>query len=235
MQPNPSTDKFQSIPASSRLLIAISGIPGSGKTSIATRLVNGINQHYAQAHSNATGNVAAAVSLDGYHLTRAQLAAMADSAHAFARRGAAFTFDAVKFAALVRVLREPVGEGEGKRAATIYAPSFDHAVKDPVEDDVPIPPEVRVVIFEGNYLNLDKEPWNKACEMMDELWFVDVDFDTARKRLVKRHLQAGIAQTEEEADKRAVENDLVNGEEIVNNRLPVSEIIQSKADPSWLS
>jgi pantothenate kinase len=69
--------------------------------------------------------------------------------------------------------------------------------------------------------------------LKDELWFVDVDFEVARKRLVVRHVKAGIARDEDEADKRARENDLVNGREIVDHRLPVQEVVTSTFDPAW--
>jgi len=104
---------------------------------------------------------------------------------------------------LVQVLRQ----GLTPSTATVYAPSFDHAIKDPVEDDIPIPATSRVLFFEGLYLSLDKTPWNDAAKLMDELWFVEVDFETARRRLIKRHVAAGIAKDEEEADRRATEND----------------------------
>jgi pantothenate kinase len=68
---------------------------------------------------------------------------------------------------------------------------------------------------------------------MDELWFVEVDFEVARKRLIKRHVLAGIAKDEVEADRRARENDLVNGREIVDGRLPVQEVVVSTFDPIW--
>lgn len=68
---------------------------------------------------------------------------------------------------------------------------------------------------------------------MDELWFVDVDFATARQRLVGRHVKAGIVPTEEEANKRVMENDFVNGEEIVKDRLEVQELLTSIEDDDW--
>ena len=37
-----------------------------------------------------------------------------------------------------------------------------------------------------------------------------MDFEVARKRLVRRHVKAGIAADETQADVRARENDLVN-------------------------
>ena len=167
--------------------------------------------------------------MDGYHLSRAQLSAMPDPVLAHARRGAEWTFDAPAFLALVRSLRQPLAP----ESKTVHAPSFDHAVKDPIADDIPIPPTARVVIFEGNYLSLNKGEWKEACRLMDELWFVEVAFEVARQRLVKRHVKAGIAATEEEAGTRADENDLVNGRDIVDGRLDVQEVVVSRDDEAW--
>ena len=167
--------------------------------------------------------------MDGYHLSRKQLDAMPDPVSAHARRGAAYTFDGESFLFLVKKLREPICP----ESHTLYAPSFDHSLKDPVDDDIAIASSVRLIIFEGNYLSLNKTPWKDAAELMDELWFLDVDFDVARERLIYRHVRAGIAQNEEEAKKRADENDLVNGKEIVENRLEVHEIVRSHDDKAW--
>ncbi|KAI0152880.1 P-loop containing nucleoside triphosphate hydrolase protein [Xylariaceae sp. FL1272] len=167
--------------------------------------------------------------MDGYHLTRAQLSAMPDPANAHARRGAEFTFDGPAFHSLVKALREPLTE----KSQTIYAPSFDHAVKDPKENDIPILPKHRIIVFEGNYVVLDKKPWNEAADLMDERWFVEVDIPVARKRLVARHVKAGIAENEEAAGKRADQNDLPNGVEIQQNRHRVSETVYSRDDEAW--
>lgn len=214
-------------------MIAIAGIPGSGKTSLGRILSERINAIYTKANPDpmlpTLYPIAESVSMDGYHLYRHELAAMPDPEYAAARRGAAFTFNAERFHALVKELREPL-TSESK---TVYAPSFDHAIKDPVENDVPIPPTTRVLFFEGNYLALNKHPWTECAKLMDELWFVEVDFEVARHRLIKRHLEAGLAPTWELADKRARENDLVNGQEIVDNMLKVDEVIKSTEDSSW--
>ncbi|KAJ5673969.1 hypothetical protein N7462_009408 [Penicillium macrosclerotiorum] len=219
---------YCSTPDDARLMIAVSGIPGSGKTELANMMSKRINDIYA-SENPVSHPIATALPMDGYHLTRAQLSAMPDPPIAFARRGAAFTFDGQKFLALVQDLRKPLTP----HSPMIYAPSFDHAVKDPVDDDIPIPPTCRVIFFEGNYLSLNKAPWNEAARLMDELWFVEVDFEVARKRLIRRHVQAGIAKDETEADWRARKNDLVNGKEIVDFRLPVQEVVSSIYDPAW--
>lgn len=87
---------------------------------------------------------------------------MPDPEHAHARRGAAFTFDAPAFLALVKRIRASTGD-------IIYAPSFDHAKKDPVENEIEIAPSSRVVVFEGNYLSLGQAEWKEAAALMDEL------------------------------------------------------------------
>ncbi|KAF2872501.1 P-loop containing nucleoside triphosphate hydrolase protein [Massariosphaeria phaeospora] len=224
-------DKFEDVPRSKRFLVAISGIPGSGKTTLAAVVTQGLNALHAQKSpgTHKDNPLAAFVPLDGYHLTRAQLDAMPDPDSAHARRGAHFTFDGESFTMLVKKLREPLLP----ETYTIHAPSFDHATKDPVANDIAIAPSVRIVVFEGNYLSLNKSPWKESAQLMDELWFVEVDFSVARRRLVSRHVKAGLAENEEDAGKRADENDLVNGREILENRMEVHEVIHSIDDSYW--
>lgn len=202
----------------------------TGKTTLAALVSTRLNAiHDEQVPGCTTIPVAAFIPMDGYHLSRAQLSAMPDPNTAHARRGAAFTFDGESFLTLVRKLREPLLP----ESQTLYAPSFDHAVKDPVADDIAILPTARVIVFEGNYLSLNKTPWKEAAALMDELWFVDVGFDLARERLARRHVEAGIARDEEEAHRRVTENDLVNGKEIVDARLDVQEVVVSTEDKAW--
>lgn len=208
-------------------MIGIAGIPGSGKTTFSQILTNRINE-IAAKESPESPPPAGFLPMDGFHLTRAALSAMPNPEEAHARRGAAFTFDAPKFLQIVTALRT------GSKADPVLAPSFDHAVKDPKEDDITILPTHRIVVLEGNYLALDQDVWRDAAALLDELWFVEVDFEVARKRLRERHVRAGIAKTVEEGDKRALENDLPNGKEIVKHRLKIDEVIQSKPDGSWV-
>lgn len=206
---------------------------GIGKTTLASTIAHALNEKYKKSSPGAAAGssqpIASFIPMDGYHLTRAQLSAMADPTNAHARRGAAFTFDGQAYHELIKKLREPILPESG----TLYAPSFDHAVKDPVENDIAIGKGTRVLIFEGNYVALDQEPWKDAAALMDEIWFVEVNMATARKRLVSRHVKAGIAKDEEEAGRRADENDLVNGKEIMDHRVQVHEVIQSIDDDAW--
>ncbi|QIW98022.1 hypothetical protein AMS68_003540 [Peltaster fructicola] len=202
------------------------------KTTLAAKVAQRVSHFKEASPSLGPGpDVAIFLPMDGYHLTRAQLSAMPDPHTAHSRRGAAFTFDAPAFLELVQKLREPICP----ETRTIFAPSFDHAVKDPVADDIPIASTSRIIIFEGNYLSLGTgaEEWKEAAELMDELWFVEVKEEVARQRLIARHVASGIAKDETDAAKRADENDLVNGKEIIEGRLRVDEVVISKEDPEW--
>ncbi|KAI9752609.1 MAG: hypothetical protein M4579_005557 [Chaenotheca gracillima] len=245
--------KYEETPASKRLMIAISGIPGSGndfppindvspmqanpglsplgKTTLAATVTTRLNSLHGEKSPGAANQpIAAFVPMDGYHLSRAQLSALPDPTTAHFRRGAAFTFDASAFLTLVKELRKPLTP----ETSTLYAPSFDHAVKDPVADDIAIAPTARVLVFEGNYLSLDKGEWAEAAKLMDELWYVDVHMDVARKRLVERHVRSGIAKDAEEAGDRADRSDLLNGQEIVKDRVQgVHEVVVSREDHAW--
>lgn len=197
----------------------------AGKTTFASSVVRRINEKYAdQFPGSVLSAIAVCVPMDGYHLSRAQLLSLPDPAMAVAKRGAAFTFSAETFLALVKKLRDPLLPD----SPTLYAPSFDHAIKDPVENDIAIHVATRIVLFEGNYLSLNKGLWKEAASLMDELWFVEVDFDTARRRLVQRHIRSGVAKDEAEANRRITENDFVNGREIIEDRLEVHELIISE-------
>ncbi|WFD34111.1 hypothetical protein MCUN1_000943 [Malassezia cuniculi] len=188
------------VPHDRRLLVGISGIPGAGKSTLA---------HAVAAELAKCGIKAAVVGMDGWHYSRAQLDTFADPAHAHARRGAAFTFDADAFVAFVTALRKP-----GWHRLT--APSFSHADKDPIADAIEITDE-RIILVEGLYCNLSVPPWNQAAELWDVRWLVSTTKETARERLISRHVASGITNNAHEAAERADGNDLPNGDWILAN------------------
>ncbi|KAK9384828.1 P-loop containing nucleoside triphosphate hydrolase protein [Lipomyces mesembrius] len=220
---NHCIELLENAAADQRVLIAVSGIPGSGKTTLGNAVYQRVNKMW----NNKSGTrIAAFVPMDGFHLTRETLAAMPNAEEAIARRGAPFTFDPNGLLRLVENLRIPLDSV----SKSIFAPSFDHAVKDPVEDDIEILPTDRILIIEGNYLHLQDEPWNLIAGRMDELWFVRVEREIARRRVILRHIAAGIAKDEDEAAKRADENDLRNGDYIIQHSLAPHRIIISIQD-----
>lgn len=86
----------------------------------------------------------------------------------------------------------------------------------------------------GNYLSLGTGAWGDISKLFDELWFVEVERDIARKRLIARHLAAGLADSPEAAAKRADENDLPNGDYIIANMMKPDQVIKSIEDEEYV-
>jgi pantothenate kinase len=193
----------------SRYLVAIAGIPGSGKTTIAQEVVYQLNQVTPKA---------VILSMDGFHLSRAALDQLPDPKEAHIRRGAPWTFDVNRFVFFVRQLRTwaddtPLacpGSETWSDIDILRAPTFDHEAKDPVENGISVTPDASIIILEGNYLLLDEPGWQEIAELADYRIFVDTDPQEARGRLAQRHLRAGIEETLEEGYRRVDSNDFLN-------------------------
>jgi pantothenate kinase len=105
---------------------------------------------------------------DGFHYTKQALSKFEDIDNAFKRRGAPFTFDAAAFVRLVATLKTTPVATTMEPETSIFAPSFDHAIKDPVEDAISISSRTRIVIVEGNYTLLNQTPWRDVAESCAE-------------------------------------------------------------------
>ncbi|OQU96201.1 hypothetical protein CLAIMM_02314 [Cladophialophora immunda] len=198
----------QAVDRPSRILIALAGPPGSGKSTVATSVVKRLNA------DSLDRPYAAVLPMDGFHYTRATLDMMENSAEAHARRGVVWTFHAEGVLDLVKALNETRSELDQVH----WAPSFDHALKDPVPNTIKIDSNIRLLVLEGNWLLYNEQPWATISELVDDTWFIDVDDDLALQRVAMRHLQCGIESTWVDAVHRATTNDLVNGQ-LVRNKL----------------
>ncbi|WP_137816233.1 nucleoside/nucleotide kinase family protein [Gandjariella thermophila] len=175
-----------------RRLLGICGPPGAGKSTLAERLVA------------ALGDRAVLVAMDGFHLAQRELVRLGRAE----RKGAPDTFDAAGYVDLLHRLRR---NGPGAPdAETVYAPEFRREIEEPVACAVPVPPEVPLVVTEGNYLLLPDPPWPKARAALDEVWFLAPDEDQRVRRLVDRHRRYG--RTLEEARLRALRFDQANAD-----------------------
>ena len=178
-------ERLDQLAAGPRRLLGVVGPPGAGKSTLAALM------------TEAMGARAQAVSMDGYHLAQVELERLGRAQ----RKGAPDTFDASGYAAQLRRLRDqPADE-------IVYAPDFRRAIEEPVAGALPVFPHTPLVITEGNYLLLDDDPaWAPVAELLDEVWYLQVDADLRLERLTARHVQFGrtreqamawIAQTDE--------------------------------------
>ncbi|WP_307834608.1 nucleoside/nucleotide kinase family protein [Paractinoplanes lichenicola] len=153
-----------------RVLIGLTGPPGAGKSTISELLVSGLDEVVP-------GQVAL-VPMDGYHLAQSAIERMglADI------KGAPETFDGAGYVALLQRLR-------AESDTTVYAPEFRRELDDAVAAAIAVPPRVRVIITEGNYLLLDTPPWIRVRSLLDEAWYVELDDGTRIDRLVERHVR----------------------------------------------
>jgi pantothenate kinase len=183
-----------------RTILGITGPPGSGKSTLAEMLVEHMAPH------------AAYVPLDGFHLAHQVL----EELRRADRKGAPDTFDAPGYIALLGRLHDPA---EG----VIYAPKFVREIEDSIAHAIPVHPDVPLVITEGNYLLVRSEPWDKIRELLDEVWYLDLDEEIRSRRLIDRHLSFG--RNIDEARMRAGGSDQRNAELIEATRQYATRVI----------
>ena len=174
--------------AAARVLTAIAGPPGAGKSMLADRLAGWLNQ-------NAPGS-AAVLPMDGYHFDDMLLLPRGLRA----RKGAPETFD-------VAGLHHMLGRLRRNEEAEIAVPVFDRQIEIARAGARLIAKSVRHVIVEGNYLLLDRPGWSELRGLFDITVMVTVPDPVLRERLEQRW--AGLSA--EERLTKIEGNDLPNG------------------------
>ncbi|MFD2856865.1 hypothetical protein ACFSZS_21815 [Seohaeicola zhoushanensis] len=131
-----------------RHLVAISGPPAAGKSTLAAELVARL------------GPGAILVPMDGFHLDNAVLAPRG----LLDRKGAPETFDALGF---VHAMQRLATETE------VVLPDFDRAQDRAIAGRIVVGPAHRIAVVEGNYLSCTHAPWNRLAR----LWSLSVFLD----------------------------------------------------------
>ncbi|MFV0493391.1 MAG: nucleoside/nucleotide kinase family protein [Pseudorhodobacter sp.] len=173
--------------APSRSLIALAGPPGAGKSHIAEALMTALDKQVP--------GQAAILPLDGYHFDDTLL----DARGHRLRKGAPFTFDVDGFA----VMLDRLGADDGR---DIVVPVFDRSIEIARAGARVIPPSVRLIIVEGNYLLLDDPAWTILDRHFALTIFIDVPETVLRQRLTSRWTDLDPA----EAERKLEANDFPN-------------------------
>lgn len=187
-------DRIEALPPKDgRLLIAIAGPPGAGKSTLAAAVV---------AELAARGQAAALMAMDGFHLDDRLLGPRG----LLPRKGAPETFDFGGFASALRRIREE---------PSVFLPVFDRSREIAIAGAEEIRAETRIVVVEGNYLCLDEAPWRQLADVWDLAVFLDVPIDELERRLTARWLAHGF--TADAALEKALSNDIPNARRVIGN------------------
>jgi pantothenate kinase len=173
-----------------RVVAAIAGAPGSGKSTAADKLVTKLNGRQP--------GLAAVLPMDGYHYDDLHLV----PAGLRPRKGAPHTFDVGGLYHTLRRLR-------ARDEAEVAVPVFDRKIEIARAGARLIPREVSVIVVEGNWLLLDEAPWDRLRPLFDVTVMVEVPEHVLRARLRGRWERLGL--TEAEIVAKLEENDLPNG------------------------
>lgn len=187
--------------SASRLMVAVAGPPGSGKTAFATILVAVVN-------AEAGDDLAVLVGLDGWHFSNEYLGTHfidrdAERTALRSIKGAPETFDAVGAYGCLSEIR---------RGGYVSFPVYSRHLHEPVPRGGSVDTHHKIVVVEGNYLLLDEDPWRRIRRLFDIRIFILAPREILVSSLTQRHQRGG--KTPEATMQHVRRVDLPNAERV---------------------
>ncbi|MBX2805577.1 MAG: nucleoside/nucleotide kinase family protein [Hyphomicrobiales bacterium] len=191
---------------SDRLLVAIAGPPGAGKSSLTQHLLDALNETSPEC--------AALAPMDGYHYDNRILTARA----MLHRKGAPETFNVHGLLCDLQQIRAG--------AHDVAVPLFDRAADFARANAALIKADQhKIVLVEGNYLLLNRPVWSDLAALFDLTVYLSVDTAELEKRLIARWLDHGLDRAA--AEKRARDNDLENANTVIAGSQPADIVLDN--------
>ena len=184
-----------------RILVAIAGPPGAGKSTVAEALAGALEQ-------------AAVLPMDGFHLDNETLTKRG----LLHRKGAPETFDTD---GLFEVLQQV------QQGGAVAVPTFDRTADRVVPEGGMIAADTRIVLVEGNYLLLDAPGWARLHRFWDVTIAIQVELSELERRLTARWLDHGYSPAQ--AQEKVAGNDLLNAKLVLSRSVPADMIFDQTA------
>ena len=175
-----------------RVIVGVAGPPAAGKSTISASL-------------EAVLTDSVVVPMDGFHLDNQEL----DALNLRDRKGAPDTFDADGFVDLVHAIKN--------RDDIVPIPEFDRSLDAVVNRGLVVAPRHRLILVEGNYLFLDKAPWDSLRPLFDLQVFLKPSLADIENRLLNRWREHGYS--EQEAQVKAEMNDIPNARFVLTHSM----------------
>lgn len=186
-----------------RQFVGIAGAPGSGKSTTVEHLFDALKAEHP--------NEVAILPMDGFHYDDAVL-------HDMGRRpwkGAPDTFDVGGLVSVLKRLKDP-------SETRVAVPVFDRDLEISRGSARIVPDDVKLILVEGNYVLLDRAPWDALADMFDLTVMIDVPEEELRRRLRARWEHFGL--TEDQIAHKLDGNDLPNGRDVIQGSRPADII-----------
>ena len=181
--------------STSRYFIALSGAPGSGKSTVSEKLVSDLNT---------VGHKSSILQMDAFHYDDQIL----KEKNLLLKKGAPETFDVMGLLNFINRL---------EKESEVVIPVFDRSLELSRSSAVIISDDIKVVIVEGNYLLLKSHPWRELHKFFNSTIIVNCDERILEERLIKRWENFNLSK--EIINKKVYENDLPNGVYVLKNSI----------------